>query len=224
MPTISVSACRRPEYLRMVLEALRSCDNIKAWEVLVHCDMHQMQEECVRVAAVAGFPVIAHSEALGCNRMIRECVQSGFRAGGDYHVHLEDDTMPAQGFLRFCEWAAEAFWDKQKVLSFTGYNRETGQNPTEYREIPYFCAWGWGTWRDRWEELDREWPENGKTAWDTEIHTRIRRDRTLIQPRVSRIQNIGMEYGTYLKDPDTYWTQHWSPDISQAIVYRFTDR
>lgn len=220
--TITISACRRPEALEMTLRALRACDGFSGWDARVLVDRDPLTEANLYVAQSLGFESSQFQTKVGCNRMVRACMEVGFGVGETgYHVHIEDDTVPTAGFLRFHEWARDAFGRDKGVISTSGYCRAQGHSPVEYLRTPFFCGWAWGTWADRWPEFEKAWPVDDAVSWDVVIERTVRGSRSMIHPAVSRIQNIGRDNGTYCKDHNVYWTEHWTPETSDAIVLHY---
>jgi hypothetical protein len=62
-----------------------------------------------------------------------------------------------------------------------------------------FSPWGWGTWKDRFVELEANWvkEENRNLSWDTHIRDSVRGDRVTIRPHLSRTMNIGRDGGSW---------------------------
>ena len=69
----------------------------------------------------------------------------------------------------------------------------------------WFTPWLWGTWDDRWKELERKWVQIDSIdrAWAEHINTSVRGDRFEVYPCLSRSQNIGAENGIHV--PSVEW-------------------
>ena len=218
MHTVTLTLCRRPEYTRRTIAALKACTGINDYEVGVFVD-----RQCEATLAVvhdmipASWHLVVSQGRWGCNVAIRNALRWGF-ALSEFHVHLEDDTLPAKDFLSFCRWASQCGVDPS-VLSVTGYARDNEPADVAHRR-DWFSCWGWGTWRDRWEQLDAVWAPDGPVAWDTNVHNRCRNGRVEIAPGLSRIQNIG-EHGGQHNSPaiwrDCQWTPHFAGDQEHDV-------
>ena len=71
-------------------------------------------------------------------------------------IVLEDDIVTAKYFLKYMNDALEVYKDTPKVMAVSGYcwppNKE---KLSETFFLPWFACWGWGTWKDSWENYER---------------------------------------------------------------------
>ena len=90
----------------------------------------------------------------------------------DAVIVLEDDLRLMPGFLTYMNNALEHFKVDERILAICGYSLKI-TTPKGYDSTAYFgdraSSWGWGTWRDRWQNVDWEvsdWAEfsNNKKA------------------------------------------------------------
>ncbi len=84
-------------------------------------------------------------------------------------IVLEDDCVPTPNFLRFMRQCFEKYQDNKRVYSIGGFGWPINVTKNQY-DI-YFTgrisSWGWGTWKDRWEQY----------AIDNDILNRIKNDK-----------------------------------------------
>lgn len=70
-------------------------------------------------------------------------------------IILEDDTLPAPDFFRYCEDLIVRYRNDQRVMMIGGCNLNL---VSEHRYSYFFSThpliWGWATWRDRWAKYD----------------------------------------------------------------------
>jgi len=201
---VTVSAYNRPEYLEQTLAALSRCHGVFDCSVTVLLDecpeTAQQQEICERF----GFRHGVMTPRVGCNRAILGALLYGFdELGGEYHVHLEDDTVPCRDALRWFAWARDAYRDDPAVFSVSGYQRVSSGRVAESGLRRWFTPWGWATWRDRFDGIRDGWSRHDDISWDVVVNHRLRAGRYEAFPTVSRIQNIGAERGTHV--PDAEW-------------------
>jgi hypothetical protein len=195
MSSLSVTVCRRPEYTEQVLRSLLACDGIGGWRVAVFIDSQcERTAEVVRRVSPQSWEIHASDCPLGCNANVRRAMQYGF-SGSEYHVHLEDDTLPIRDTLSFFKWA-KRFATDAAVFGVTAYSRAGGATDTATM-LDQMCAWSFATWSDRFAEIDANWSTDTTVAWDTWIDRHVRNGRPLVTPHRSRIQNIGQHGGTY---------------------------
>ena len=219
--TLSVSVFRRPAYTRRVLEALRECAGIEKFSVMIHCDVHpnhaQACEEVLTVVNEIARPMrwgVAAHQQIGCNRNVIGAVDWGFRAGNDhpldFHVHLEDDTLPHRDFLDYMMWAADDYYFGSNVLTISGYNRKPG-DPADSIIRRWFTPWGWGTWRDRWEIVRPATDVSKTLSWDCQMCGWTRNfGRFEAAPALGLVQNIGEHDGSY-NNPTLWAAEQHAP-------------
>lgn len=213
MRTLSVSACRRPLYTHLALSALAQCRGVERYEVLVNIDATgSMKEELARVVRPFtehhGWTVSLSDPPLGCNGAILSCVDWGFFHGSQFHVHLEDDTLPHRDFLVFMEWADLTAWNRRDIFSVCGYSRLDGAEAHAHSQ-KWFSPWGWGIWKDRWDEVRPLLDVASPTSWDCQMN-HLRGDRSEIIPSLGLVQNIGQYDGTY-NNPDFWLREQFVP-------------
>lgn len=224
MNLITVSAWQRPDCLEQVLSALDACDGRGEYRVFGWADYGPLQAECLRV--FANHRVLARGERhkLGCTRTIGECLRYGAMCGGDFHIHLEDDCVPAKGALRWFEWAAKQYKDDQSVMTVAGWAHEPTGQANECRRTVDFKPWGWGIWRDRLMDLLNHCafdPMEG--CWDTQIMANHLKGRHLVHPCISRIQNIGKDRAAHVPNPEFHAKYHHAKAICDDIVSEFVE-
>lgn len=206
---ITVSAYNRPEYLRQTLAALRACDGLDSCRVAVLIDPSDEAGKCADVATTLGFESFAYSQRVGCNAAIRYALAYGFETmGSEFHLHLEDDTVPTRDALRWFAWARDAYRDHARIMNVSGYQRVSNGCLDECGARRWFTPWGWGMWRDRWQGLAAGWVRDDSTSWDVIVNHVLRAGRHEVFPTVSRIQNIGAEKGTHVPSPEWHTANH----------------
>jgi hypothetical protein len=216
MKTLSVSLFNRVDYTRTVLNSLNNCFDIDNYKIFICCEPGN--EEVISLAQnfrPTQTTVIVNPTRLGCNKNIYQCWNIGFE-NNDFHIHIEDDTVPAKDFLLYCEYCRHAYKNNHEVFSISGY---VNSNNTIEQFVPqnnyysliskrnWFTPWGWATWSDRWLDIKIGFEQisNSTTvSWDVLVH-KILKHRVEIFPMVSRIQNIGAENGSFC--PGSEWHQ-----------------
>jgi len=217
--TLTISLYNRPIYTNTLLDALNYCHGIDDYEIDIFCDPGS--EEVIRIAKSfrpVQTEVFVNPVRYGCNSNIYQCLANGFKKN-DYHIHLEDDTIPGRDCLLYFEWARK-FKNDKNIFTVSGY--VNSNNKTEHF-IPlndiingvsrraWFTPWGWATWNDRWEEMKASWDLSGEMgSWDTKINQVLRKDRSELIPTISRIQNIGGELGTHVPSNEWHKTHHYN--------------
>lgn len=214
MKTISISLYNRPQYTQRILSNLDQCYDIENYHIFIFCE--PVNEEVISIAKnfrPNQTVVRINPERFGCNKNIYQCWDFGLQIN-DFHIHLEDDTIPAKDFLVYCECLREFYRNDDTIFSISGYVNsdnpnmdilfsEKSQNFDEYAFRNWFTPWGWATWSNRWSVLKSAFDEslNKESSWDHFVHSSLK-EKLEIYPLVARIQNIGAEQGTYCPGPE----------------------
>lgn len=223
---ITLTAYRRPEYTRQVLDALSRCDGIDDYRVLIHLEPGNSEvRQVIQEARLAQKTLVENSDRLGCGGNTYCALHHGFQLA-EFVIHLEDDTVPARDCLRFFEWANLRYREDHTVLSVTAYSKTVPSSENQHRVVrtPWFTPWGWATWIDRWNEISEHW-SNSPVTWDIALN-QLRGDRVEVQPLLARIQNIGAELGEHCPSPEFHRQNHfnefgaWSVTLDDTGIFR----
>jgi len=119
----------------------------------------EREGEADRVAEVRGiveqidWPCEVHRNFAAVNMGCKARVSSGlewvFRQV-DSAIILEDDCLPADGFVPFCESLLAKYRDEPRVFAISGSNFARSDEPAGHYFSNYSLMWGWATWADRW--------------------------------------------------------------------------
>lgn len=228
MKIITLTCWRRSEYLRRCLDALAKCEGIIEYIVLPIVDGDGSSEVVDMVKGISRLGYITHDEHVGINSVTRGVISSAFASKEIFRIiHLEEDVIVSPDALRYCEWALDKYESDKSVFSVGMFNLNNDPQDLDgfdsdgiehtiiaesiARPQPRFSCWGWATWRDRWQEMEANWPTQGdqELSWDVAMD-KLRGDRVEIVPEVSRSINIGKEGGTHNYDGSgdlKYWMQ-----------------
>lgn len=169
---IAITLYRRPELTAALFKALALCYGINEYTVLISCDYNPDHgTQCSKVAELARCfaytgvtketRVIQHNERQGVDLNKLFVLPLAFELS-DFVIFLEDDTPPAPDALRYFEAMNAQYKDDPNVVSISGYNRylDADEHARVLKDEPYhldkgtgFCPWGWGMWRDRYEDI-----------------------------------------------------------------------
>lgn len=217
---ITVSAYNRPDYLGQTLAALSRCDGIGSCRVVVLLDPCDETQEQANVAAAHGFEPVTYSHRIGCNMAILSAFRYGFcQMSSEFHVHLEDDTVPTRDCLRWFQWAADTYRRDASVMNISGYQRISNGRLDECGTRRWFTPWGWGIWLDRWLGLEAGWTRDDAVSWDVVVNHVLRATRYEVFPTVSRIQNIGAENGTHVPNAEWHTENHRVPVTADHLAW-----
>lgn len=114
---------------------------------------------------------LAHQNK-GCANSIIGGVSSVLESHKEVIV-LEDDHVTTAGFIEYMNDALRFFEQSSNIWSISGYAlplRLPLSYPHDLYVTPRACAWGWGTWRDRWVKVD--WDVSGYQSFRHDIWKR----------------------------------------------------
>lgn len=221
--TVVMTLCNRPHYTKRVLEGLAKCDGSNGVNVIL-C-VEPGNDAVMNLALGFRHPctVVQNKRKLGCNTNTFMALSHGFEQS-DRVIALEDDTVPGTDFLTFMRWALEKYQDEEGVFSVSGYQRTQQDEITRTLDVVrenWFTPWGWGTWRDRWDKVCKQWPaRDEEISWDTVIHRLRIESRCEVRPVVARIQNIGADGGLHVPSREWHSEHHLNPywiEVSEPV-------
>lgn len=177
--TLLITACKRPEYLRMTLSswaAAPEIDDLRA-VVIALGRSHRWDDmlEVIREAEPAlgrEIDVIPDSEAArrspGMHRALGEAIDGTFGdvGAGDYVICGEEDVVVSSDVLAYFGWAQH--WYGEGTLCALAHNRggtgwdgldapreDQDADQAQVRRLPYFNPWVWMVSRGVWRSVMR---------------------------------------------------------------------
>jgi hypothetical protein len=74
-------------------------------------------------------------------------------------IVVEDDLLTTVDFLAFMNQSLDRYENEPRIFSISGFN--FGLNTPKHYPYDAFCfyrssSWGWGTWKNRWDQADWE--------------------------------------------------------------------
>lgn len=170
---IALFIYNRPEHTRRVVEALRN-NTLASQSVLYVFDdgpkedatpEQKMKIEEVRNVSntIEGFKevhLMFSEKNKGCAQSIIDGVTYVVNKYGRVIV-LEDDIITIPLFLQYMNDALDFYVNDRRIWSVGGMNIDI-KLPVAYTKkhdlylVHRGCSWGWGTWADRWQNIDWE--------------------------------------------------------------------
>ena len=171
---IIIFAYNRSWHLKKVLDGLRRNEGISKLYIFqdgLKCEQHRGEwEKTQQVIKNTDWCEVIYAHSLynkGLAKSIVDGINTVF-ADNDAVVVLEDDCVPAANFIDFMSQCFDKYAKNEKVYSVSGYSWPINLPEDEYDV--YGCgrisSWGWGTWKDRWEQYNI----------DNDIITRLKGD------------------------------------------------
>lgn len=237
MKSLSLTLYNRPKYTKIVLDHLNLCSNIDDYTIFIYCEpTNEYVIELAKKFRPQQTQLKINDSKFGCNKNIFQALDNGF-VYSNFHIHLEDDTVPAKDFLEYCEWCNNKYKGNNTVFSISGYVNSNNkieqfvEHNTNYNVVSlrnWFTPWGWATWKDRWlsvRDFIVPFLNTSTVSWDMILHRSVKNKKECF-PMVSRIQNIGAENGAYC--PGSEWhfknqyNEYWI-EISKQYQTNFTE-
>jgi hypothetical protein len=171
--------------------------------------------------------IIVNDKVMGCGKNTYQALSLGFgfakASGDDFVVHVEDDVLLAVDALEMFAHCRDTYRHDYRVLNVTAWNRDTRLHhdgmARELLRKEWFSPWGWGTWADRWRDMELNWVND---PWDITINSVTRMNRVQVYPTLSRSQNIGEWLGEYCPGPEWHKeNQHctkWARDVPEMTT------
>lgn len=162
---IVVVGYNRPDHLYRCLNSLAKNIGFKDFKVQISLDgplMDQERTHCDDVRGVANdfahananVKVFSHQENVGLSCSILGAIDSAF-SNHEAVIVIEDDLYLNQYFLEYCKWGLTEYELDKRVGSISGFTLPILERHSDYFLLGADC-WGWATWRDRWEEFERD--------------------------------------------------------------------
>ncbi|MEI6581744.1 MAG: 50S ribosomal protein L11 methyltransferase, partial [bacterium] len=95
---------------------------------------------------------------IGLSESIRNGLDTVFKKH-DCVIVIEDDICVAPVFYNYMVKCLERYRDRSDILGVTGLRYPFSRRSLNKAEedvflAPRFSSWGWGTWKDKWEQID----------------------------------------------------------------------
>lgn len=165
---IVVFGFNRPDALKNTIASLLRNEEAKNSDLFVFVDgpregkageNEKVEEVRDFVKSITGFKSLHYSFSernKGLASSIIEGVCQVINLYGRVIV-LEDDLVLMPNFLNYMNQGLDFYENNQQVMSVCGHSCKV-KAPKGYPYDAYFftrsSSWGWGTWKDRWEQVD----------------------------------------------------------------------
>lgn len=134
----------------------------KAWRKVneLRKYLHEVEAEVRVNHSLRSFTIVERPENFYLERNIIEGISSVFEKH-DRIIVLEDDICTSPYFLEYMNRAFELYANDLRVMHVSGFTNldlinehpgaiaDAANNETYF--TPHMAGWGWGTWRDRWQ-------------------------------------------------------------------------
>lgn len=158
----------RPEHTKETIKALKENDLSNESELFIFSDAPRSEIDVENVNKVRkivdnvqGFKKVTIVKAKNNKGLANSVIGGVTEIINKYGkvIVLEDDLITSRDFLKYMNEALLFYNDKSHIWSISGYTPNFIA-PRGYEwdvfAIPRACSWGWGTWKNRWNNIDWE--------------------------------------------------------------------
>ena len=203
-----------------------------SWQLVneVRAMLHEVEAEVGRTHALRAMHIVERPVNFYLERNVIEGI--GYvLSRHETIIVLEDDIVTSPHFLQFMNDACRIYRDEPRVMHVTGFTRITDSGGESYF-TRFMAGWGWGTWRDRWQQHFRHYQSRAEALegltqkdidtlqyggifpclknldrspipWDVCWEIAIHRAEGLcLAPTHTLVRNIGLDAGTHFRSLD----------------------
>jgi len=235
--TLIITAWRRPDYLKRVLDSWVAAEGTAGLRrivvALAPSDVEAEQRVLIAKAAAAlGRDIAVRVDSPPCarvpgpHRAIAEAANAVLAddPGCKFLIFGEEDVQVSSDVLSFIAWGREQA--AGRALAVCAHNAlgnawqrdapdDTDADQSAARFCRSFSPWAWGTWRWTWERvLEPEWdydlnkgPRGDQLGYDWQLQRTVERYGDVLVPDAARSQNIGRDGGVFAHPEEFEWTQ-----------------
>lgn len=159
---VAVFAHKRPDHLRLVLDALARNSGFEDATLFVYSDGAQGPHDQEAVARVRGLVAscgLANVKLIESprNRGLVESIRHGVGELTDEFgrvIVVEDDLVVGRHFLQFMNAGLDRYQSSDRVFQICGslFPAAVGRRPRAFF-VPLASSWGWATWKSTWDEF-----------------------------------------------------------------------
>jgi hypothetical protein len=174
---ILVIGYNRPDYLKNLLEFLKHQKNLKLYIAIDGPEFNNPQDEslvkeCQKLALEAqGWAktkLLFSSSNNGCYLGVTKAVD-WFFTNEEFGIILEDDLVFNLTAIRFLSQGLMQLSEEKEIGAICAFNHLSEYSisnlPISTKLVSFPSSWGWATWRDRWEKLERDFSSYSYTSF-----------------------------------------------------------
>lgn len=181
---IVMIAYNRPDLLRLSMRNVALADGADGHEIFVFVDGPRSSDDIIKQndihAIVTSYQqeklpklkIIKRERNYGCRDNIVDAISQVISKYGKAII-IEDDILISRTFLEYMDEALAFYKDDKSIWSINAYQSPNLRIPKDYPYDVYLnpvnMCWGWGTWVDRWEQVDFDMKDWSTLRNDPEI-------------------------------------------------------
>ncbi len=162
---ILVFVYNRPQHTSRLIESLVNCELSEKSELFIFIDapkkdysaelLEKNKEVKELVRKINHFKKVTIFENK-LNKGVDKSILDGVTQIINHHnkvIVLEDDLLVAKSFLKYFNWALDVYERNENIYSVNGFMFPINYPHKNVQLLPLSSAWGWGTWKNRWEKF-----------------------------------------------------------------------
>ena len=159
----------RPQYFHQTAASINKSNPSKLY---IHIDGPRDGDDIKKINEIKGLldevnpsidkEILIQEDNLGCRAGMVSAIDWFFE-NEDFGIILEDDCIPHESFYEYCSKLLIEFKNEKDIFMISGDNggeivpSKFFKN-NDIMSVPIPLIWGWATWKDRWEEYERNKP------------------------------------------------------------------
>lgn len=162
---ILVTGYRRPQHLDLCLKNLAQSPIFNSFPTIISIDGPSSKDDevpCQEARSTAIFFAQRHRNVnlefsnvnKGLGESILSAVDQVFENFNSIIV-IEDDLLLSPFALEYFEWGLRSYENQHRVGSISGFSLPLSEQTSDYFIRGADC-WGWATWRNRWNDFERD--------------------------------------------------------------------
>lgn len=175
---VVIFAYNRSRHLKRVLDGLKKNEKVSKLYIFqdgLKCEEHRDEWEKTQqvVQNIKWCKVIYKLSTYnkGLAKSIIDGVNAVF-ADNNAVIVLEDDCVPHPQFMEYMTKALEKYESYKEVYHIGASSEpvDVAPNGTDAYFLGRINSWGWGTWKDRWEQFSNDYKMLGTVKADVELN------------------------------------------------------
>ena len=166
-PIVMISY-NRPDLVRLSMNNVALANGCDNHDIFMFIDGPRNEEDRIRqdeiYAIVESYKkrlskltIIRRERNYGCRDNIVDAISTIITKYGKAII-IEDDILISRTFLDYMDEALDFYRDDKSIWSINAYQSPNLKIPSDYPHDVYLnpinMCWGWGTWEDRWKQVD----------------------------------------------------------------------
>ena len=226
MKTMTMTVCRRPEYLIEVLDTLKAAkpEGYKLF-LGIEPDNQEVRDICKNIDFMET-DYFVNDRVLGVRENPFKTQERAFNAGSEFNIYLESDVVVSPDVVRMSEWYRQ-LPNRDDFLCMNLWCPESEEISEELRRHKRFSALGIAVSKHQWERWFHPTWMTHQNGWDYSFIKLLTDNPELysLTPKMSRTHHIGRFGGAHYNAPahdHIYANNKWNQD-DRSFDYRITE-